>query len=762
MRPRTGCARAAVALSLVASSLLAPAAGRAWAETAIDGPPPPAPPAVAARDSAGRVTVRATRIAEPLVVDGELRESVYESVLSISGFIQQEPREGEPATEPTEVWLLFDDQNVYVSARCWDSHPERMVGNEMRRDHQSLSRNENFGVSFDTFYDRRNSFMFHVNLLGGLTDALAVDERNVNKDWNTVWEARTARFSGGWTIEMAIPFKSLRFRSGARQIWGVNFRRIVRWKNEVSYLTRVPASYDLRALVKASSAATLVGIEPPPARNLELKPYAIAESRTDRTVEPPVSNHLGGDLGFDLKYGITRGLVADVTVNTDFAQVEDDEQQVNLTRFNLRYPEKRDFFLEGQGMFAFGNAGLGGGGGDEGRGPDNTPILFFSRRIGLSGDGAIPIRAGARLTGRAGKFSLGALNIHTGPVASAGVEPTGFSVFRLKRDVFRRSQIGLIATNRSRSSLGDGSNQAFGFDGSFGISDNLVVGGYYALTRTPGLSGDNASYRALLDYQSDRYGARLSHLLVSDNFNPEIGFLRREGFRETAAKLRLSRRPQGVRFIRKLSLEPSLEYVTDTSGRLESRQSQMTVRMELENGDEWNVDYERNFEFLPEPFEIATGLFLPVGAYQFSNLRGTYQLGPQRKLSGRITVQLGDFYDGTRQEIRYRGRVESWQRLSFEPNLAVNRVELPVGRFTSTLLGGRATFNFSPRMSLGALVQYNSATTSLSTNVRYRWEYRPGSDFYVVYSDGRNTALDGPARLEGRTLAVKLTRLVRF
>jgi hypothetical protein len=220
----------------------------------------------------------------------------------------------------------------------------------------------------------------------------------------------------------------------------------------VSYLSRVPASCDLRALVKACSAATLVGIEPPAARNLELKLYAIATARTDRTVDPPVSNDLDGDLGFHRKYGITRGLVADLTVNTDFAQVEDDEQQVNLTRFNLQYPEKSDFFLEGQGVFGFGNAGLVGG--DEGGGPNNTPVLFFSRRIGLSDGGAIPIRAGARLTGRARKFSFGALNIHTGPLASAGVEPTGFSVFRLKRDVFRRSQIGLIATNRSRTSLG--------------------------------------------------------------------------------------------------------------------------------------------------------------------------------------------------------------------------------------------------------------------------------------------------------------------
>ncbi len=358
------------------------------------------------------MTVRASRIAEPIVLDGLLDEDTYSRVESIAGFIQQEPHEGEEATESTEVWLLFDDDNVYISARCWDSHPERMIGNEMRRDNQSLSRNENFGVMFDTFHDWRNSFMFHVNLLGGLTDALAVDERNVNKDWNTVWDARTGRFERGWTAEIAIPFKSLRFRSGEEQVWGVNFRRIVQWKNEVSYLTHVPASYDLRGLVKASSAATLVGIETVPARNLEVKPYAITTLRTDQTLEEPVANDLGGKVGFDVKYGITRSLVADVTVNTDFAQVEDDEIQVNLTRFDVQYPEKREFFLEGQGNFSFGNAGFGqdfnGGGG-----PDNAPILFFSRRIGISPEGVVPIRAGARVTGKLGAYTLGVLNIHT-------------------------------------------------------------------------------------------------------------------------------------------------------------------------------------------------------------------------------------------------------------------------------------------------------------------------------------------------------------
>jgi hypothetical protein len=515
--------------------------------------------------------------------------------------------------------------------------------------------------------------------------------------------------------------------------------------------------------VKASSAATLVGIETAPARNLEVKPYAISTLRTDETVSPAIENDLGAEAGFDVKYGITRSLVADVTVNTDFAQVENDEIQVNLTRFDVQYPEKRDFFLEGQGNFSFGNAGFGGdfGGGGERRANDNTPILFFSRRIGISSVGPVPIRAGARVTGKAGPYTLGVLNIHTDSFDPAGLEPTGFSVLRVKRDILRQSQVGAIFTHRSRSVVSEGGNEVFGVDGSFGLSDSLVVGGYYAGTRTGGLSGQEESYRGILDFNSDLYGARFSHTLVEANFNPEIGFLRRKDFRETLAKLRLSRRPEGSDSIRKVSIEPSLEYVTDSLGVLESRQGQMTFRMELQNGDEWNVDYEDNYEFLTEPFDVYPGVVIPVGGYDFQNVRMSYQLGPQRKISGRVGYQFGGFFGGTRNEWSYRGRIETSPRLSLEPTISVNRVDLPQGAFTATVLGGRATYNVSPRMSLSALVQYTSSRAS-SDERCFRWEYQPGSDFFVVYNDGRATGLDQPLYLQSRSLAVKLTRLFRF
>ena len=325
----------------------------------IDGPPAPVPPAVMNRDEQGRVTVRAVRHDDGVDVDGVLDEPVYAAVPAITGFVQLMPDAGAPATERTEAWIVFDDTNVYVSARVWDSAPEsRWVANEMRRDTSQLRQNEVFGVLFDTFYDRRNGFNFYTNPLGARADSQFTNEGNPNDDWNPVWDVRTGRFEGGWTVEMEIPFKTLRYRSEPPHIWGVQFRRAIRRKNEWAYLTRVPiaagAGSGARGMFRISAAGSLVGLEPPPAsRNLEIKPYAIGGVTTDLAARPAIVDDPSGDAGVDVKYGITQNLTADFTWNTDFAQVEVDERQVNLTRFPLFFPEKREFFLEGRGIFGF-------------------------------------------------------------------------------------------------------------------------------------------------------------------------------------------------------------------------------------------------------------------------------------------------------------------------------------------------------------------------------------------------------------------------
>ena len=332
------------------------------------GPPPPVPPAVVSRDLEGRVTIRAVRLPEGLTVDAALDEPVYQTVPAIGDFIQTEPRAGEPATEKTEAWVFFDDRNLYVAARCWDSAPEsEWVANEMRRDSFNIVQNNQFMILLDTSYDRRNAVLFAINPIGGRMDGQVTDERQYNGDWNPVWDVKTGRFAGGWSLEAQIPFKSLRYRSGGGQVWGVQMQRTVRRKNEFAYLTRLDPGLGQRGGFQVSQAATLVGLEAPErGQSFEIKPYVIGDVTSDVLASPAVSNEFGGNVGLDLvKVGVTDNLTADFTVNTDFAQVEADEQQVNLTRFSLFFPEKREFFLENQGLFAFGGAGAGpfGGGG---------------------------------------------------------------------------------------------------------------------------------------------------------------------------------------------------------------------------------------------------------------------------------------------------------------------------------------------------------------------------------------------------------------
>jgi hypothetical protein len=742
-------------------AIAAPARAQVATHVTIQGPPPPVAPDVVSRDAERRVTLRAFRV-ESLDVDGRLDDEIYSRVAGVSDFVQQEPDEGAPATERTEVWVLFDRRHVYVSARCWDSQPDRIVANEMRRDHGNIFQNDNFSIVFDTFYDRRNGFLFQTNPLGGLRDGLVTDERNNNRDWNTVWDVKTARFEQGWTLEMAIPFKSLRYRATGEQIWGFNVARIVRSKNEWSYLTPIPASYGVVGLFKFSSAATVVGIETPAqARNLEVKPYAISSLSTNHDAAPPFSDDLDGDAGFDVKYGLTRGLIFDFTYNTDFAQVEDDEQQVNLTRFSLFFPEKRDFFLEGQGIFAFGGPQRGQGGSGGAGGNVESPIIFFSRQIGLNRGLAVPILAGGRLTGRAGKFGIGLLNIQTNDSATAGAEATNFSVVRLKRDILRRSDVGFIATRRDPAGQG-GTNEVAGVDLNLNFFQDLQINGYYARSRTPRLDGDEASYRAGLIYAGDRYGLQAEHLLVGENFNPEIGFMRRQDFRRNFVQARFSPRPRGIKAVRKFAWEGSWDHFENRRGRLETREVVGTFRVELSSGDQWSADYTRSYELLEAPFRIASGVSIPVGGYSFHEARTTYRLGPQRKLSGSFTVARGTFFSGERTEGIYSGRVEISPRFSVEPRLSVSHVELPQGDFTATLVGMRGSFTLSPRLAAGALVQYNSSNDTVGTNLRFRWEYGPGSDLFIVYTEGRDTSLRGFPELDNRSVVIKLTRLFRF
>ena len=776
-------APAAAAGSVAAGGFLA---GNAAAlASLIDGPPAPVAPAVMTRDEDGRTTVRAIPLAEGIRLDGVLDEPVYETVPPITGFIQQVPDIGAPATERTEAWILFDDTNVYVSARVWDSAPEsQWVANEMRRDTSQLRQNDTFTAFFDTFYDRRNGFNFYTNPLGARADQQFTNEGNPNSDWNPVWDVRTGRFGGGWTVEMEIPFKTLRYRSEPPHLWGIQLRRAIRRKNEWVYLTRLPISAGggsgSAGIFRVSAAGTLVGLEPPPAsRNIEVKPYGIGGISTDLTASPAVNNERSGNGGIDVKYGITQNLTADFTYNTDFAQVEVDERQVNLTRFPLFFPEKREFFLEGRGIFGFARGGVTGRFGGPGGGPVggvfgdvNVPQLFYSRKIGLERGRVVPIVGGARVTGKVGPFDVGALNIHAGDEVESATEPTNFTVVRLRRDVLRRSSVGGMFTNRSVSRVAPGqASQAYGVDGTFAFFENVSLISYFARTRvpTPEYEGKDTSYQGKFEYAADRYGVQVDHLLVEDNFLPEVGFLRRDNFRRTYVSGRFSPRPASIESVRQFSLEGAVDYILMADlMEMETRQRLVSFQTEFESSDQLTFSATDNYELLLRPFTPPGADFtIPVGGYSFADYQVAYAIGQQRRVNGQVALRRGDYFGGELTSLELsQGRIAVLPQMSVEPTVSFNWIDTPFGKFQSNLAVTRVNYAFNPRMFFSGLLQYNSADNSFSSNLRLRWEYSPGSELFVVYTDDRDVTNgfrpDRGLDLRNRGFVVKFNRLFRF
>ena len=721
------------------------------------GPPAPAADEAVSRDADGRVTIRAFRLSEPLTVDGVLDDPVYDQVPAADGFTQQEPDEGSPVSESTRVWVLYDADSLYVAAEMEQQHPELLMANEMRRDNRNIGWGDSFSVILDTFYDRRNGVLFHTNASGALYDAQVTDERNTNADWNTVWWVNTQRLDDGWTVEMRIPFRSLRYAAGGAQLWGINFRRLIKHRNERSFLTPTPQAYNRWGLLRLSNAATLVGLEAPAgSRRMELKPYAIG-SQSHAPLRD-INEEWSGDVGADFKFGVTDGLTADVTWNTDFAQVEDDETQVNLSRFSLFYPEKREFFLEGQGVFDFG--------GRETRffgGPTDVPIPFFSRSIGISGGSAVPIVGGARLHGRAGAYQMGLMNIQTGEVGGLDVESTNFSAFRVKRDLFARSNIGVIATHRNISADGSGANSLYGVDGNFAPTDNIRFNTFYMATSEPGVEAGHqaASYMGQFRYDTDLIDVEVQRLYLGEDFNPGMGFIRRRDFTKNGGSFLFAPRPRGIDAVRQFEFEVEANNYERPDGELETREYTFDVSTIFESSDRLMFDHTVTEERLLEGFDLSDEVSVPAGNYRFARTGVRVRMGSHRKVSGMFRYEFGDFFGGTRQEVSYWGRAEVNQRFSLEPNISLNWITVPGGDVQAQVSRLRATYTVSPRSFLGALVQYNSAAQLISANVRFRWEYSPGSDLFVVFSSNRDGD-DGLSGLSDRAVVVKFTRLFRF
>ncbi|MEQ1757511.1 MAG: DUF5916 domain-containing protein [Vicinamibacterales bacterium] len=703
--------------------------------------------------------LNAVRLTEPLQIDGKLDEPFYTTAQPFSNFVQVEPSPGQPPSERTEVWLAFDAQNVYVAFRNWESQPDRIVAKEMRRDTNTMWGGDDIiAFIFDTFHDGRNGFQFALNSIGGRDDGQVSNERQYNGDWNTVWNYKAGRFDRGWVVEVAIPFKSLRYGTGQEQVWGFNAFRTVRRKTELAYLTPTSTVRGQQGLQQTSLAATLNGISAPSgAKNLELKPYVISNTTAARAAGRGLANHWARDFGGDVKYGITQNLTADFTYNTDFAQVEADQQQVNLTRFSLFFPEKREFFLENQGTFQFGTTGGANAVSD-------VPTLFYSRRIGLEQGLAVPINVGGRLTGRAGPYTLGVIDIQTGEESAARALPTNFSVVRLKRDILRRSSIGLIMTGRYGTESGRTDNTAYGVDSTLAFFRNLTISSYWARTEArPTATSDRTSYRAQLDYNADRYGLQVEQLGVGRNFNPGIGFVRRPDISKSYALARFSPRPRASRFVRKYYFQGSASYIENGAGRLDTRNRGGEFDIDFTNGDKFILSYDNAYEYLPAPFRIATGVTLPVGGYSYDTVHLGFNRAARRRGTGNFFVDYGTFYNGHKTGFGVSGgRFSATPQLAFEPTYSANRADLVQGRFTTHLAGLRAIYTPAPRMFTSAFLQYNSSTHNVSANVRLRWEYQPGSELFVVFNEDRDTFARGFPEATNRAFIVKVNRLFRF
>ncbi|HIE26914.1 TPA: hypothetical protein EYP66_06480, partial [Candidatus Poribacteria bacterium] len=699
--------------------------------------------------------VEAYRTYESIELDGEFNEFDWQKAKPISQFVQVEPDEGKPITQPMEVRVLYDDENIYLGFTCFDSEISKLVANEMRRDARDLHENDNVYVLLDTYNDRRSGFFFRINALGAMQDsAITNSGDSMNRNWDAVWACRAKIKEDRWTVEVAIPFSQLRFNHSDKMTWGMNVGREIIRNQETSIWVPVPKSYGGMAKYRTSNLGVLAGLEGIyPSRHLEVLPYILpGVSRTSES-ETEV-NHVF-DIGLDVKYGITSNLTGDLTFNTDFAQVEADEERVNLTRFSLFFPEKRPFFLEGAGMFDFGIP----------RTSFRRPpplLLFYSRRIGLEEGHAVPIITGGKVTGKIGPYNVGLLNVltdefHTDksvtdPDEIVAVPRTNYSVLRVKRDIFRGSSIGLIAINKQDSQE---YNRASGFDFSYRPIDNLDVLGMWARTFEKGASEQNSAWYFGSRWRTNLFRLEGSYTDIGENFNPEVGFVRRKGVRRIRGETRYTPWP-GVFGIRRIWFGPEFDYILNQDNRLETSDISLVNWFEFERGGWLSFFVQRTFERLDEDFEIREGIIIPADEYNFNSFRSTISTDESRMISGEFGVNFGDFFNGRRRGFDIEASFKPSGRFSLESQYEFNRVILPDGSFNANAFSSRVNYSFSTTLFAKLFAQWNNDSNIISTNFLLNYIYRPGSNLFFVFNQTYDSG-GNKIELVDSTLVAKIT-----
>lgn len=756
---------------------------KVWLVVALSGLAVPAAPG----------DLQAVRADQAPVVDGMLTDPVWATAPACTTFSQREPVEGGVPSQRTEVRVLFDDRHLYFAIRCFDSEPDRIVAKRMRRDDR-LFEDDSIEIVLDTYNNRRGGYYFSTNSLGAQRDALLIDEgRTRNEAWDAVWASRGRRDTLGWTAEVAIPLAQLRYAVGGDAVWGVNVGRRIPRGNEEIYLAPPPQSFGFGGGYRTSQLASLHGLESLERHTqLEITPYVLSGTRRDFEGLDPTEDPFVAT-GADIRTGLFRGLTLDLSYNTDFAQVESDQEEINLTRFSLFFPEQRGFFLEGAGIFALGERRQRFGG----RPPT---VLFYSRRIGIQEGHAIPVLYGAKLTGRVGAYELGLLNTMTEPalfrdevkedryLTDAGqwldddmvhelsdgelemigfvdtatvdvidtldVERTVFTVLRLKRDVLGRSNVGLMLSDRSPGEDED-YNRVVGVDANLSFLDGSTnLTGFAAKSWTPGMKGQDRAAYVELDRRAGTVELNSSFLDIGENFNPEIGFVPRDDVRRF--KNKVSYRPRSsMEWIRLFSHGVGWTHLLDRDNELQTREVVGSTFVNLEAGDWIGIEMRERFERLDESFEIHDDIDIPAGDYTFREIGLRVFLSDSRLIGGRASVSTGDFFDGTRRRAGAEATWKPSERLSLEAEYEINRVDLPTGDFTTHRTSQRMLLTLSTDLYVRGLLQWNSQRKVVGGNLLLGYRYLPGSDLFLVYSHLWDTE-NGTHQLD-RSLQLKLS-----
>lgn len=707
----------------------------------------------------GQEKITAVRFETPPIIDGIISEETWMNMEPVTSFIQREPQNGQPFSQRTEVYFGLDENNLYIAFRCFGD-PENITAKELARD-VSLGNDDRVQVILDTYLDKRNAYWFQVGPRGSIGDAyISENGAAFNKAWDGLWTGKARIHSEGWDAEMAIPFKTLGFAKESDR-WGVKLIRYYMKKQETGYW---PVANLNTHKFQVSDAGILEGITGiSQGLGLDIVPYALTGTNYEREEDrvKAVAN-----AGIEAYYNITSNLKAALTINTDFAQTEVDAQEINLTRFRLFYPEKRDFFLDGSNYFNFGISGASSGTSISNY--STRLIPFFSRRIGLDSIGnPIPVLYGGKITGQSGQWNLGAMYMKD---RREGWRNSNFVVMRVSRNFGDQSQVGMISTYGN--SINDIPNYLVGADLRLGTSkfrgDKNMAFTLYGLKSFTQFTdqavrdeGRELAFGAEFVYPNDLLNLTLGHMQIQENFLAGIGFVPRPGVRETYGDFLVGPRPERWGILQ-VQTGAGLDHISGFDGQLLTREWNITpLNIRFLSGDQVGWKMTSSFEYLDVPFTIYEGHTIPEGAYQAFWQTLSLHSAQRRKIWGTLDYRFGGFFNGSRNEIKFKAGYKVVVPLFVGGELVRNSVELSEDGFVSYIYRVNLNILFSPDITLYNFVQYDSQSTRMGWQSRFQWILKPGREIFLVW----NSIISDPYdrfQMEEANARLKVKFTIRF